>query len=146
MSAFGRWEFTIDRDATIAAYERAERGGSDECKCDGCRNFAATRDVVYPPAFLSFLHSLGIDFHKDGEVYHNARIGPGRHDYDGWFHFVGTLEKTGDFSVVPMSDSFEAWLLRKSAPAIPSLRGLPLVEVAFHATAVPWLLNETEPT
>ena len=112
---------------------------------DGCCNFAAARHLVYPPAFLSFLQSLGIDFRKDGEAYHNGRLAPGRHDYGGWFHFVGSLQKTGDFPVVPMSKNFEAWLVgSKGAPSLASLKGLPLVEVGFHASAVPWVLNEPE--
>jgi len=144
VTTFGKWEFTVDREATAAAYARAEHGGSASCNCDGCRNFASVRDSVYPPAFLSFLESLGIDFRKDGEAYHNACLSPGRHDYGGWFHFVGTLETTGDFAAVAMSENFEAWLTSKSAPPLSSLQGLPLVEVAFHANAVPWVLNEPE--
>ncbi|MGN6519872.1 MAG: hypothetical protein ACTHK2_10665 [Dokdonella sp.] len=144
LSAFGEWEFTADREATLAAYARAPEGGSASCNCSGCRNFVAARNSVYPPAFLSFLQSLGIDSQKDGEVYHNARLSPRCHDYGGWFHFVGTLNKTGDFPVVAMSDNFEVWLLRRSAPALATLEGLPLVQVEFHASAVPWLLDEPE--
>ena len=101
---------------------------------------------MYPQTFLSFLESLGIDSRKDGEVYHNAQVSPGRHDYGGWFHFVGTLQETGDFPMVAMSDTFEAWLVTSSAPRLASLAGLPLVQVEFHATAVPWVLNESEAT
>jgi hypothetical protein len=101
MATFGMWEFTNDRTATIDAYARIERGGSDTCSCIGCRNFVAARDNVYPSEFIALLNSLGIDSRKDGEVYHNAQLSPGRHDYGGWFHFVGTLEKTGDFPFVP---------------------------------------------
>lgn len=144
LTTFGRWEFTVDREATVAAYARAEFGGSVSCNCNGCHNFAVARDSVYPPAFLSFLESLGIDFQKEGEVYHNACLSPGRHDYGGWFHFVGVLEKTGDFPSVALSENFEAWLVTKSAPSLESLHGLPLVEVAFHTTAVPWVLDEPE--
>jgi hypothetical protein len=141
---FGSWAFTSDRDATVAAYARAPRGGSDECGCNGCRNFAAARDAVYPPAFLSFLQSVGIDFRKDGEVHQFARLGPRRHCYGGWFHFVGVLERTGDFPVVPMSGDFDVWLTGKGTPPLDSLRGHPLVVVEFHATAVPWVLDEPE--
>lgn len=144
MTTFGQWEFTVDREATAAAYARAELGGSASCNCEGCRNFAIARDSVYPPSFLSLLESLGIDSKKDGEAYHNARLSQGCHDYGGWFHFVGALEKTGDFPAVAMSENFEAWLSSKSAPPLVSLQGLSLVEVAFHATAVPWVLDEPE--
>jgi len=146
MGTFSMWEFTNDRTATIAAYARIERGGSDTCSCNGCRNFVAARDKVYPSEFIALLSSLGIDSRKDGEVYHNAQLSPGRHDYGGWFHFVGILQKTGDFPVVPMGPGFSAWLRNKTAPALPGLDGMPLVEVEFHADSVPWVLKETEGT
>ena len=37
---------------------------------------------------------------KDAEAYHNARLAPGRHDYGGWYHFVGQLTVDGDFAAV----------------------------------------------
>lgn len=146
LNTFGNWEFESDREATVAAYARVAHGGSASCPCNGCRNFAAARSSVYPRAFIIFLESLGIDPAKDGEVHHNAQLGPGRHDYGGWFHFVGTLKKTGDFPVVAVSESFDVWLVSNHSPCLESLEGLPLVEVAFHATAVPWVLNEPEAT
>ncbi len=143
-TTFGLWQFTVDREATTAAYAAAGLGGSESCSCNGCRNFAAARSKSFPADFLSFLESLGIDPRKDGEVYHNARLAPGRHDYGGWFHFVGSLETTGDFPVVPMGDGFTVWLKRKAAPELAALKGLPLVEVEFHAENVPWVLDEAE--
>jgi hypothetical protein len=144
VATFGLWQYTVDRDSTAAAYARIERGSSDDCACNGCRNFKLVRDRVFPIGFLTLLESLGIDYRKDGEVYHNARLASGRHDYGGWYHFVGSLHVTGDFPVVTLGDGFSAWLLRKSAPELPALRGLSLVEVDFHAENVPWALNEPE--
>ena len=89
---FGEWEFTSDRQATVAAYAQAAAGGAGTCSCNGCRNFVLVRDRVYPPEFVAFLESLGIDPHKDGEAYHTGEITPGNHHYGGWFHFVGSLE------------------------------------------------------
>ena len=80
---FGEWEFTCDRSATVAAYSRATAGGTDTCTCDGCRNFVLDRDRVYPHSFVSFLESLGVDPHKDGEAYHTGEISPGDHHYRG---------------------------------------------------------------
>jgi len=103
------------------------------------------RDRVFPPAFLTLLDHLGVDSHKDGEVYHNARLAPGRHDYGGWFHFVGSLDRTGDFAPVSYGNGFTAWMKRKSAPESEALRGQPLVELEFHSENVPWALDEAEP-
>lgn len=144
MANFGNWSFSVDRDATVAAYAGAERGGSEECDCNGCRNFMAARDQVYPSPFLAFLESLGVDSRKDGEVYHNAQIGPGCHDYGGWFHFVGSLERTGDFPPVRMAEGFTVWLQEADAPSLESLKGLSLVQVEFHSSRVPWVLDEPE--
>lgn len=145
MATFGDWEFACDRDATIAAYSRAELGGSGTCSCNGCRNFSAARSQVFPPAFLFLLESLGIDSRKDSEVYRMAQLAPGRHVYGGWFHFVGTLDRTGDFPVVALAEGFAAWMCRRGAPALASLKELPLVQVEFQAENVPWVLNEPEP-
>ena len=100
MSSFGDWEFTCDRQATLDSYARAAYGGADRCSCNGCRNFIVAPERAFPLEFLKFLDSLGIDSRKDGEVYHNARLATGLHDYGGWFHFVGKLLETGDFPVV----------------------------------------------
>jgi hypothetical protein len=145
MAIFGQWEFECDFDATRLAYERADQGGADDCTCNGCRNFVAARSRVFPKGFLDFLTTLGIDPTKDGEVYHNARLAPGRHNYGGWFHFVGQLNTDGDFGMVDFGSGFTACLSKPGAPALSSLQGLPLVELQFYADAVPWVLDEPEP-
>lgn len=146
MAGFGQWRYSVDRDATILAYARAERGGTDTCTCANCRNFRVARARVFPAEFLALLDQLGIDPRKDGEVYHNARLAPGRHDYGGWYHFIGALEQTGDFPPVDLGGGFTAWMCRASAPRLASLEGVPVVQLEFHTDAVPWLLDEPEPT
>jgi hypothetical protein len=143
MSKFGEWEYICDRQATEEAYTRAVGGGSTACSCNGCRNFVAARHTAFPATFIELLKSWGIDSRKDGEVYHNARLASGLHDYGGWFHFIGKLEKTGDFQAVELRPGFTAWLLKASAPPLDVLHGLPLVEVQFHTDRVPWVLDES---
>jgi hypothetical protein len=103
------------------------------------------REQVFPSAFVELLDALGIDPCKDGEIYHNGQLVPGCHDYAGWFHFVGTLDHTGGGAAVDLGGGFTVWLCRKSAPELEALKGKPLVQVEFHATGVPWQLNEAEP-
>ena len=141
---FGEWQYTCDRAATIEAYAEATDAGADNCTCNGCRNWVEVRDRVFPVEFLALLESLGIDPRKDGEVYHNARLGPGQHDYGGWFHFIGSLDHTGDFPVADFGGGFSAWMQRKSAPELFALKGQQLVQLEFHATQVPWGLSEPE--
>ena len=145
MASFGQWTYSVDRDATALAYGRAEKGGADTCDCVPCRNFRVARANAFPAEFRALLDQLGVDLNKDGEVYHNGRIAPGRHDYAGWFHFVGTLPETGDFSPVCLGEGFTAWMCGATAPRLASLTGLPVVQLEFHAESVPWLLDEPEP-
>jgi len=98
MPSFGHWVYTADRDATIEAYSQIERGGADRCDCAWCRNFRKVRPQVFPSEFLALLGVLGIDPNKDAEVYHIARLAPGRHYYGGWYHFVGNFRRNGRFS------------------------------------------------
>ena len=100
---------------------------------------------VFPTEFLAFLNSLGIDPTKEGEVYTEGRKEPGSHYYGGWFHFVGDLAVTGDFAFVPFSNGLLVSLGKKSAPGLPELDGLPLVQLEFRAENVPWVLTEEEP-
>lgn len=144
MSGFGDWKYTADRDATISAYGRTEWGGADTCDCANCRNFRVARTRVFPDKFLTLLDQLGIDPLKDAEVYHNTRVAPDRHDYGGWYHFIGALEEAGDFPPVDLGDGFTAWMCRASAPRLQSLEGASVAQIEFHAETVPWLLDEPE--
>jgi hypothetical protein len=143
MSDLDEWKYHADRDATILAYGRTERGGADTCDCAGCRNFRAARADCFPAEFIALFGQLGIDPRKDAEVYHNARIAPGRHDYGGWYHFIGTLDETGG-PPVKLGPDFSVRMCPASAPRLPSLDGKQAVQLEFHAEAVPWLLDEPE--
>jgi hypothetical protein len=145
MPSFGQWNHTVDRDATILAYGRAELGGADTCNCVTCRNFRVARAQAFPLQFLALLDEWGIDSRKDGEVYYLGRLGPGRHCYGGWFHFVGTLDETGDFPPVDLGSGFTVWMCRASAPRLSSLEGTPVVQLEFYTQAVPWLSPDPEP-
>jgi len=145
VATFGQWQYECDHDATKAACAKVERGGAVACSCNGCRNFVAARERIFSEAFLSFLETVGIDPLKDAEAYHVARLAPGRHDYGGWFHFVGKLTSTGDFPVVDLGSGLTAWLCQPNAPRLSPLERLPVVQVEFHSDAVPWLLDEPEP-
>jgi hypothetical protein len=144
LNSFGEWEFQVDRAATVDAHAREPQGGADTCTCNGCRNFVVARDSVYPDEFLSLLESLGIDYRKDGEVYLNGPLESGFYSYGGWFHFVGSLDKTGDFSAVSMGVDFKVWLCRSCAPPLSTMKDLPRVQLEFLAE-VPWVLDEDAP-
>lgn len=144
MSDLDEWKYRADREATVLAYDRTERGGSDTCDCAGCRNFRAARTECFPPEFIAFLGQLGIDPSKDAEVHHNGRIAPGRHDYGGWYHFIGLLDEIDQSPSVKLGPGFSVSMCPASAPRLPSLRGEQVVQLEFHAEAVPWRLDEPE--
>jgi hypothetical protein len=144
MAEFGQWRYTVDRAATVQAYAHAPCGFAERCGCADCRNFRLARECVFPAAFLVLLEQLGIDPSKEGEAYRNARLAPGRHDYGGWYHFIGTLDETGDFAAVDFGGGFTAWMCRGAAPTLSSLKGAKVVQLEFHSDAVPWLLDEPE--
>ena len=70
----------------------------------------------------------------------------GRHRYEGWYHFAGRLEETGDFPVVEYGSGFSAHLRRSSSPGLPIWDGVnEVVQLDFVGEGVAWLLSEPEP-
>jgi hypothetical protein len=49
-----------------------------------------------------------------------------------------------DFPPVELGTGFTVHLCHKSAPSLQELKGLPLVQLEFTASSVPWRLNEPE--
>jgi hypothetical protein len=145
MPSFGQWQYINDRDATVAAYSRATGGYTSECDCTFCRNFILVRASVFPPQFIALLDKLGIDPSKDAEVYHEGAVAPQSHYYGGWYHFVGSLETTGDFAPVSYGDQLSAYMCRARAPRLPALADMAVVQLEFRAEGVPWKLDEEEP-
>jgi hypothetical protein len=129
-----------DRKATVDAYKAVLQGDADRCTCVYCRNFAAQRADVYPPAFRTLLDQLGIDPLKEGEVYDVAgaderRIRP----TGGWFYFVGELIEKGE--KLMQDGDFQYWC-QPSFPRPPSCFGERVSAIEFTAQ-VPWVLDET---
>lgn len=87
------------------------------------------------------MDSLGIDSRMDGEVYHNARLASGFHDYGGWFHCVGALAKTGDFPIVELAPGFTLDV-QIECPIASGICRTALVQIEFHMERVPWMLDE----
>jgi hypothetical protein len=144
MAEFGQWRYTVDRTATADAYAREAAGGAQKCTCTGCRNFVVARDEILPARFVEFLNTLGVDSTKDAEVYHSGRIAPGCHHYGGWYHFIGTLDSTGDFAPVDFGNGFTAWLCAAHAPRISTMSDRSVVQVEFSTNRAPWVLDSSE--
>ena len=135
-----------DREATAAVYEKIECGWAQKCGCAGCRNFAAQRDVVYPPSFRELLEQLGIDPNKESEIDEYGPIMDGYphdrfHFYDGWLSFVGELVSDGGgLPNAADAHEFEFWF-SPGLPAHAEFRSRPYLAVEFK-TRVKWVIAE----
>jgi hypothetical protein len=54
------------------------------------------RAQAYPPDVLVSLKELGVDYRKETELSHYARLPSGLHLYGGWFYVVGSIEDGPD--------------------------------------------------
>jgi hypothetical protein len=113
-----------DREATAVVYASLKHGFAEECGCDFCKNFAAQRHLVYPPAFRTLLEQLGIDPNKEAEAYEG-----GPHFYGGWFYFVGEMVTAGERNS-NAGDNFEFWFT-SIGPDAPAFRGVPRLTLEF---------------
>src|SRR5258708_7664763 len=95
----GKWTIQCDPEATRQAFSQVPLGSPESCGCADCLNFAASRDRAYPSEALSILDQLGIDSHKESEIWHTHRDESGLHHYGGFFHFVGTIQSGRDVMV-----------------------------------------------
>jgi hypothetical protein len=153
---FGRWELSCDPELTRNAYAAVKIGGPEECGCDPCLNFAAARHQIYKPDVLALFQKLGISHDREVEIYRMACLGPGRHLYGGWFHFVGSIvsgadaakqiaENTWQSDLEKTSDSFNLGFRSQTELVRPPFKNLPLVQLEFTAEA-PWILDRAEPS
>jgi len=148
------WLLRCDTDATRAAYARIENGAPERCGCDHCLNFIAQREQSYPREVLDLLARLGIDYRREAEVYHLARLPSGMHQYGGWFHFVGSFEGPDPWEadasgrrrlrMTPIDGRFSLTFRRDAQLAPDPLKDQPLVQLEF-VVHVPWILDRPEP-
>jgi hypothetical protein len=152
---FGRWELICDPDLTRKSYAAVTVGGPEGCGCEPCFNFAAARQEIYKPEVLELFEKLGISPDREVEIYHMARLSPGRHLYGGWFHFVGSIvtgadaakqiaENTWQPALEKTSDSFSLGFSSRLELVREQFKNLPLVQLEFTAE-VPWILDKAEP-
>ena len=149
------WEFLVDKESTLIGYEKVKEGGSSSCRCAMCENFNCYRTYVWPIPIKSLFADLGIDYTKDAEAAHYARLDNGLHQYGGWFHFVGkiiekavttlTIEKPIDHTLTDITDNFSIGFHKGSARTLFDENILDLVQVEFVVN-IPWVIEkEKEP-
>jgi hypothetical protein len=84
---------------------------------------------------------LGVDYKRDAELYHTARLEPGVHLYGGWFHFVGTILKE-PFGPATLEE-FTIDFIPNNALAAKVFENQLLVQIEF-TVKLPWVLPEPE--
>lgn len=105
---------------------------------------------------LRLLDDPGIPPDREAEAWHTHAVEPGKHHYQGWFHFVGRLIAGPDAATQIMPNAlkldlevvegdFRLGFTNRVALLRDPFRGHPIVQLEFETT-VPWLLSEPEPT
>ena len=135
------WVFHCEVETTRAGYETLSAGGAESCECAGCRNFLVQRQTVYLSEVLNLFQEFGINYERDAETYHIARLDDGLHLYGAWFHFVGSiLEKpTGPAALDNLTIDF----IPDNALSAEVFKKQQLVQIEI-TMKLPWVLLEAE--
>ena len=147
---YRNWEFESANELTMVFYEEQENGSAEKCGCDNCKNFASSRNQIYPEEVRQLFIDLGIDFKKELEVTHFALMPNGLHFYEGCFYFNGKIINGKDClaPVVPkgwvneLIEINEHFKIGFSENSELTTRKENFVQVVF-STNIPWIL-ETE--
>lgn len=135
------WILDCDVEATRAGYETISQGGAESCNCSGCQNFLAQRDSIYPAEVVDLFDRLGVNYKRDAETYHTARLAAGVHLYGSWFHFVGAMAKE---PIGPATlDNLTIDFIPHNALAAKAFENQPLVQIEI-TVKLSWVLPEPE--
>jgi hypothetical protein len=134
------WIFECDAEATRLAYKNISLGGAEKCGCSMCQNFVEARQIIYPVEVLHLFDKLGINYKREAEVYHMARLDSGLHLYGGWLHFIGRILKQPD-APEKLNDHFTVDFLEQKALAAEAFGNQPLVQIEL-TMEIPWILKE----
>jgi hypothetical protein len=154
---YREWKLNVDIEATREAYSKIERGSAEECGCQKCLNFVASRKKMYPEEVLILFDRLGVDFRKEVEVYDDGISETGLHFYSGWFHCVGYLENPSsqvmlveyadtqvhELELEEVGQQFRIGFTENGGLYWTEFEGKPLVQIEFFGE-VPWLIGEVE--
>lgn len=88
---FGRYILDVDVEKTKAFYQSQFSTKTNErCSCPRCQRFSK-EILTSSNVVLDFLHSLGVDPQKAGEIIDGPFDETTNCDYYGWYHIVGTM-------------------------------------------------------
>lgn len=168
---FYDWQLITDREATRNAYSILAETDK-KCTCSACQNFWQVGKVIFPPDVIKLFELLGVTWRFPVEIHHNCQLSPGKHNYGGWYHFVGSFKgeesnkriptkmKRLEFTPWPKITTIESYNIRlksvnedfqigfsnRLACVSSAFKGLDIVQCDFNVNNVPWELAEEEPT
>ena len=148
---FHGWQFRIDASGTLAAYSQWKGRRAEDCSCAYCRNWIAQRDAECPAELRRFLEIVGVDPHKEAEVWQAGPLDGGYAFNSGWWHFIGQVEKKGPDTIQLEPQQLgkgKDWSLsffpEKVDLKISTLPNSPIIQIEF-AVSLPWVLAEKYP-
>lgn len=113
---FKDWVLTVDHESTKSTYAAVENGSAEDCNCNECLNYIQNRGNIFPEQVKHLFNQLGVDYHKESEVWRMCRENDGTHRYSVIFHFKGSFEGTDclislngsqAIKLNPITDSFK---------------------------------------
>ena len=137
---FHDWILECDVEATRETYQKVSQGSAEICACVYCKNFAALRDDLFQADFLELLNNLGVDYRKDVEIYHKAKLEKGKHLYAGWFHSIGTIKQNGN--VVTLKNKIKVYFMQNKNLMFDEFEGKDLIQIEFENVVLPWILAD----
>ncbi len=145
---FHGWRFRIDPVRTLAAYSQSDARRAEDCACSCCRNWIAQRDIEYPLDLVQFLEMVGVDPHKEAEVWEAGPLDRGYSFNSGWWHFIGEVEGKGEVAIKLDPQRFGkgrdwsvSFFAGKTDLKIDTLPDSPIVQVEYSVN-LPWVLAE----
>ena len=149
---FQKYKLDIDVEATKKYYETA-KFISEDCSCDGCRNYEKAIDFL-PGEVLSFFAQLGIEMKKAREIYIYCANADDTLFYGGWYYlcatmihgesaWVGTSQSQAycdDTKTIPITDDYKV-SFQENCDLLDNNFPLPAIQLEIMAD-IPWVLAE----
>ena len=149
---FQRYKLDVNVEATRKYYGTA-KSISENCTCDGCRNYEKAIDFL-PHEVLSFFAQLGIEMKKASEVYIICANADDTLLYSGWYHLCAVMIH-GESAWVSASQAHAYWDSTKTYPITNDFKvsfqeecallddtfPLPVIQLQIEAD-IPWVLAE----
>jgi hypothetical protein len=143
------WELSANAERTRRVYAAADAGSAERCGCSTCKNFIALREKIYPVEIRRLFEDIGVDFRKEAEISHFAKLENGLHYYSGWFHFIGAfigkdctvpLPNGGhSLDLTPIDDGFAVGFRRDRALTFFEADD-DIIQIEFEAQ-LPWVID-----